>query len=262
MKTDYKKEFLKCLNSIDRSKRPYDVFKDFLTASTLAFQNATRYIKDQKIEDDYNELIESRYTQDKIKKLSELLYITTEALTQETRDFLGDIYMFGDFKNKSTGQFFTPYHIAEFMSEITIYESFIEEHLKEKSYITICDSCCGSGVFFIGAYQTIMKMGYNPQQVMHIDGTDIDKVCCQMAYIQTSLLGLSGIIHNGNTISLEMWEHYKTPMSNINEIRFFGMKPQKTYPQEITIHKPLMKERERINENDRQESKQITIKFM
>lgn len=263
MKTDYKKEFLNCLNSIDRSKRRYDIFKDFLTATTLAFQNSTRFIKDQKIEDDYKELIENRYTPEQIKKLAELLYITTMALTEKTQDFLGDIYMFGEFGNKHTGQFFTPYHIADFMSQITIYETYIEQHLKDKGYMTICDPCCGSGVFMIAASNVVMNMGYNPQQVLHIDGTDIDNVCCQMAYIQTALLGLSGTIHYGNSITKEMWDYYKTPMTDINYWRFLGTKPKKNGFTEIKIEKPIKQENERINENEKQEeAQQLTIKFM
>lgn len=263
MKTDYKKEFLKCLNSIDPSKRRYDVFKDFLTASTLSFQNATRFFKNQKIEDDYKQLIENRYKPEQIKKLAELLYITTMALTQETKDFLGDIYMFGEFGNKHTGQFFTPFHIADFMAQITIYETDIEQHLNDKGYMTICDPCCGSGVFMIAASKVVMNMGYNPQQVLKIDGTDIDIVCCQMAYIQTSLLGLSGTIHYGNSITMEMYDHYKTPMTDINYLRFLGTKPKKTDPMEIIVEKTTIQEDERINENDKQEEpKQLTIQFM
>jgi ribosomal protein L11 methylase PrmA len=135
--------------------------------------------------------------------------------------------------------------------------------LNDKGYMTICDPCCGSGVFMIAASKVVMNMGYNPQQVLKIDGTDIDIVCCQMAYIQTSLLGLSGTIHYGNSITMEMYDHYKTPMTDINYLRFLGTKPKKTDPMEIIVEKPTIQEKERINENDRQEEpKQLTIQFM
>jgi len=257
---DYQKEFLTCLNSIDHSKRRYDIFKDFLTATTISFQNAVLPNKNQELENEYKELIK---TYKKPEKLAELLYITVQALTQETTDFLGSIYMFGDFGNKHTGQFFTPFHIADFMAQITIYETDIEQHLNDKGYMTICDPCCGSGVFMIAASKVVMNMGYNPQQVLHIDGTDIDNVCCQMAYIQTSLLGLSGIIHYGNSITMEMYDHYKTPMTDINWLRFSCIKPQKIEPIEITFERPTKQENERTKGNDEQrEPKQLTIKFM
>lgn len=259
MKKDYKKEFLDCLKGIDYTKRRYDIFKDFLTASTLSFQNAT-FIKSKKLEDEYDKVIIKRYTPEQIKKLAELLYITTMALTQETTDFLGDIYMFGDFGNKHSGQFFTPYHIADFMSEITIYESDIKKHIDDKGYMTVCDPCCGSGVFMIAAYNTITRLGYNPQQVLHIDCTDIDNICCQMAYIQTSLLGLSGYVHHANSLTNEIWEHYKLPMTDINYVRFFNSRPMKIEPKEIVLDKQEIQE-ERKTEDDQHEFKQLTIKF-
>lgn len=51
---------------------------------------------------------------------------------------------------------------------------------------------------------------------MLFQGIDIDLKCCQMAYIQTSILGLSGAILHGNTITLEMWKTFITPLSYIN----------------------------------------------
>lgn len=262
---DYQKQFLSCLNSIDPSKRRYEVFKDFLTATTLAFQNSALFIKDQKIEDEYKKIIIDRYKPKQIKKLAQLLTITIEALTYKTQDFLGNIYMYENLQSKSNAQFFTPFHIADFMAQISIYESELEKQINNDGYMTICDPCCGSGVFMIAASKVIMDMGYNPQQVLHIDGTDIDNVCCQMAYIQTTLLGLSGYIHFGNTLTNEMWRHYKLPMTDINKFRFAVIKPQKTDPLEIKIPKLelLNNKEERINENDRQEEpRQLTIRFM
>ena len=261
MKTDYKKEFLTCLNSIDHSKRRYDIFKDFLTATAISFQNAVSPNKNQELENEYKELIK---TYKKPEKLAELLHITVQALTQETTDFLGSIYMFGDFGNKHTGQFFTPFHIADFMAQITIYESDLKRKIETEGFMTVCDPCCGSGVFLIAASEVIKKMGYNPQQVLHIDGTDIDKVCCQMAYIQTSLLGLSGVIHYGNTITMQMWEHYKLPMTDINFFRFAGLSPQKSVlfeTQKEVIEVKKVEETEERRKNDNQKFEQLSIKF-
>ena len=116
----------------------------------------------------------------------------------------------------------------------------------------------------IAASKVVMNMGYNPQQVLHIDGTDIDKVCCQMAYIQTSLLGLSGVIHYGNTITMQMWEHYKLPMTDINFFRFAGLSPQKSElfeTQKEVIEVKKVEETEERRKNDNQKFEQLSIKF-
>lgn len=42
---------------------------------------------------------------------------------------------------------------------------------------------------FLAASEVIIKLEYNPQQVMEVCGIDIDPICCYMAFIQTDLLG-------------------------------------------------------------------------
>ena len=218
---DYRKDFLKCLASIDPSKRRYDIFKDFLELTTLSFLGVIN--KQEENENRYKEIIK---TYKKPDKLPELLHITMEALTQETHDFLGEIYMFGEFGNKGNGQFFTPFHISEFMAEITLYENDLKTKIEQNGFITVCDPCCGSGVMFLAASEAIIKMGYNPQQVMRIHGTDIDIICCYMAFIQTNLLGLSAQIDYGNTITMQIWKNFVTPMTYINHWRFGDQKPK------------------------------------
>lgn len=219
---DYRKDFLKCLASIDQSKRRYDIFKDFLELSTLSFLGV--FDKQEENENRYKEVIK---TYKHPEKLAELLHITVEALTQKTHDFLGEIYMFGEFGNKGSGQFFTPFHVSEFMVEITIYENDLKTKIEQNGFITVNDPCCGSGVMFLAATEAIIKMGYNPQEVMRVYGTDIDIICCYMAFIQTNLLGLTARIDYGYSITMEIWKEFITPMSYINNFRFGYQKPKR-----------------------------------
>lgn len=218
---DYRKEFLKCLGSIDQSKRRYDIFKDFLELSTISFSGV--FNKNDEDENRYKDIIQQyKYPE----KIAELLHITVMALTQKTHDFLGEIYMFGEFGNKGTGQFFTPFHISEFMADITLYETDLKSKIEENGFITISDPCCGSGVMFLAASEVIIKLGYNPQQVMKVCGIDIDPICCYMSFIQTNLLGLSAQINYGNSITMDIWRTFTTPMTYINYCRFGFQKPK------------------------------------
>lgn len=79
---DYRKEFLKCLGSIDQSKRRYDIFKDFLELSTISFSGILN--KNDEDENRYKDIIQ-QYKHP--EKLSELLLITVMALTQKTQIF-------------------------------------------------------------------------------------------------------------------------------------------------------------------------------
>ncbi|OLA78544.1 MAG: hypothetical protein BHW55_00885 [Candidatus Melainabacteria bacterium 35_41] len=117
--------------SIDQSKRRYDIFKDFLELSTLSFLGI--FDKQEENENRYKEIIKTFQNPD---KLPELLHITVEALTLNITDFLGEIYMFGEFGNACCGQFFTPYHISEFMAEVTLYENDLKTKIEQNRFIS------------------------------------------------------------------------------------------------------------------------------
>ena len=209
MTKDYKKEFMNCLQSIEYGRNNYDVFQDFLTLASLSFHNVIA--KDEKVEKEYLSIIK-KYKNN--KKFPELLVITTLALEEKTQDFLGDIFMSAGFGNVRGGQFFTPYHLSKMMSDITIGDNF-KEQIEKDGYVTLSEPCCGAGGMIIAASEVMKEKGFNPQTQMRFTGIDIDLKCCQMAYIQTSLLGLRGQIYHGNTISMEMWKRFITPMSII-----------------------------------------------
>jgi len=209
MTKDYKKEFMNCLQSIEYGRNNYDVFQDFLTLASLSFHNVIA--KDEKVEKEYLDII-GRYKNK--KQFAELLVITTLALEEKPHDFLGDIFMSAGFGNVRGGQFFTPYHLSKMMSDITIGDNF-KEQIEKDGYVTLSEPCCGAGGMIIAASEVIKEKGFNPQTQMKFVGIDIDLKCCQMAYIQTSLLGLRGQIYHGNTISMEMWKKFITPMSII-----------------------------------------------
>lgn len=205
----YKNDFMKCLQSIEYGRNNYDVFQDFLTLASLSFHNVIA--KDKKVEKEYLDII-GRYKNK--KQFAELLVITTLALEEKPHDFLGDIFMSAGFGNVRGGQFFTPYHLSKMMSDITIGDNF-KEQIEKDGYVTLSEPCCGAGGMIIAASEVMKEKGFNPQTQMRFTGIDIDLKCCQMAYIQTSLLGLRGQIYHGNTISMEMWKKFITPMSII-----------------------------------------------
>lgn len=208
---DYKKDFIKCLESINRSKNSYDIFQDFLTLASLSLRNVV--LKDKAIEQEHK-ILWQQY--DNSQKFAELLGIVTLALDQRFQDFLGEVFMAAGFGNKSNGQFFTPYHVSKLMAEVSVNYDQIIQDIEEKGYFTMSDPCCGAGSMFIALAESLLEKGLNPQKVLLFQGIDIDLKCCQMAYIQTSLLGLSGAILHGNTITLEIWKTFITPLSYIN----------------------------------------------
>lgn len=54
------------------------------------------------------------------------------------------------------------------------------------------------------------ELNYCTQLV--ITATDIDLKCVHMCYLQLSLYGIPAVVIHGNTLTLEEWSHWFTPI--------------------------------------------------
>ena len=73
-----------------------------------------------------------------------MLHLVVLALSDNLeQDFLGSLYHHLELHQEQKGQFFTPYHICEFMSEIQFTDSEADEMLKERRYISVNVHACG-----------------------------------------------------------------------------------------------------------------------
>lgn len=100
------------------------------------------------------------------------------------------------------GQVFTPYHISEFMADITL--SGLGEITDTQGYASINDSAVGAGVMLIAVANKAEKLlheNLNWQDHILFTGQDLSLVAAQMAYIQIALLGCAGYIKVGNTLT-------------------------------------------------------------
>ncbi len=123
-------------------------------------------------------------------------------------DYLGELFMQCNLGNKCTGQFFTPYHISEFMARAT----FIDKDIERDKILTINDPCCGSGGLMMAALDVLKNVcGINYAQDCFIECSDIDIRCVYMAYLQLSLAGAPAIIKHQNSLTQETWSVWKTP---------------------------------------------------
>ena len=81
-----------------------------------------------------------------------------------------------------------------------------------RSYITVNDPACGGGVQLIGAYKAAIAQGVNPSTQLCFYAEDIDTTCVFMTYVQLSLLGVPALVSHRNTISMETWSQWRTPV--------------------------------------------------
>ncbi len=217
-----KKEFIKTINNLSGKYSAYDIFYDFITMYACSLQNAVRY--SEKREEEYKQVV-SKYTPKGVENLVSLGINVINALTDRFGDFLGECFEALNLNDKKgKGQCFTPYHVGHMMAKTTFNKDMMEEQLKEKPYITVYDGCVGGGCLLISAMDVIKELGYNFQTQSFVVASDLDPRCVRMAYIQLALIGTPAIILCGDTLKMEYWEEWHTPMYVMN-YHIFGKNP-------------------------------------
>lgn len=117
-------------------------------------------------------------------------------MAETNQELLGEIYMQWEVANKYTGQFFTPWHIAELMARIL-----------NPAGETINDCCCGSGVMLIAACKTMTNEQLDKAVFV---GQDIDFTCVMMCALNLTFFNLNGYVIWGNSLTLERKRIFKT----------------------------------------------------
>ena len=118
-----------------------------------------------------------------------------ETLETEMTDVLGQIYMESGMGSKSSGQFFTPYHLSKLCAEL----SMIKPNENGKYYIN--EPSCGGGGMIIAVASVLKERGVNYQKDMKVVAQDLDWKGVYMCHLQLSLLGIKAICVQGNTLT-------------------------------------------------------------
>lgn len=206
----FAKLFVRRVEALAHRSRKVDVFRDFLALSTYAISNSMMFNADHEAE--YMKVI-GKYDKADAPVFAELLAITVEALERLRDDFLGHVYMSQEMGIAEAGQFFTPACIADMMGQMTFgtdMKALVESGAR--SYVTVNDPACGGGVQLIGAYKAALASGMNPSTQLCVYAEDIDTTCVHMTYVQLSLLGLPALVSHRNTISMQTWSQWRTPL--------------------------------------------------
>ena len=200
-----KAEFCKIFKDFAYRYNCHDVFFDFCEVSALSLRQV--FERKQENEEQYLKII-NKYEPDEQNKFAELLALTADALSENPRDFLGECFHELEMHNKFQGQFFTPFDVSRLMAKISL-EGF-KEKIKKQGFITIHEPTCGAGGMIIALYNEIREASFNPTNVMFVVAQDIDRKCCNMTYIQLSLLAIPAVVIWGNTLTLEFRSQWYT----------------------------------------------------
>lgn len=171
----------------------WTLWVDFVEMMAISLSNAVDIVHATKREERYLQIV-NKYSKDELDIFSKMYADLVIDLEQNPRDVLGEVFMELGLGNKWRGQFFTPYPTAYIMAKNTLPVDDIQRLVDEKGFVTVGDNACGGGVTLIAAFNWILEAGFNPQQMLVLEGGDIDKRSCCMSYVQLSLLGANAVI--------------------------------------------------------------------
>lgn len=197
----FQKQFMDEFKKLTYSRNSWEVWGDFVTIVACSISNAAdRSPKRDEREQMYLK-IAGRYTKNERECFCRMLAVTVEALEENPeQDFLGVLFQRLELNSHWHGQFFTPYHVCEFMAKISLSEN-VKAEIEEKGYISVNDPACGAGALLIAAANAIRAAGANYQTSVEFVAQDIDFTAAMMCYIQLSLLGCPGYVIVGDSLA-------------------------------------------------------------
>ena len=201
----HRRNIIKMIEEIGRRHHRWQVFSDFVESAAICISNTVdlaNFVEREKRFED----IKSKYEKAEHDRFPEMFSELVLAMEDETHDALGMLFHELELHNKYVGQFFTPYSLCKMIATLTT------EELPPSGYVSVLEPACGAGAMLIAKAMALLEAGINPQKHMHATAVDIDQKCVHMTYVQLSLLGIPAIVIHGNTITLEEWHHWRTPM--------------------------------------------------
>ena len=235
MKKQWDKEFITLFNRLVGKRSNWEVWNDFLTMAAIAFANVMPTPERTEREDRYLSIIRS-YEKEEQEIFPQLLSVVSMAFEDNPKqDFLGNLYTALNLNQHQKGQFFTPYHICEFMAEVQ-NGGDLKSEVEKKGFISVSDPACGAGALLIAFAKSARAHGVNYQEKVLFVAQDIDATAAKMCYIQLTLLGCSACIIIGDSLVKPGFhpdnEVYYTPMYFLNSWRFC----EKTRTEEISAN--------------------------
>jgi N-6 DNA Methylase len=216
--SQWKQEFSKKFLSLIKHKNRYELFRDWAHLSAITCEqmpvNLGILPRDESYEQRekcYLERVKA-FDSNTLEVFSEMLGALQLGLNESLTDFLGELHQELEISfQRDNGQFFTPFSIAKVTAEATITADFLQDIIKKNGFITVAEPAVGAGSLLIAGALVMKELGYDPCRQMYFEGVDIDPLCCDLSYIQMSIIGVPGVIIHGNSLSMETWSRRATP---------------------------------------------------
>lgn len=134
------------------------------------------------------------------------------------QDLLGDVYMRLNLGNKNTGQFFTPYRVADMMAEMSVNEDVVAKQVKEHGYYTVNEPAAGGGANVIAMAHALKDMGINYQHCLWFVAQELSELTALTCYVQCSIIGMAGVVYIGDTLRMDYHHALYTPMCVLDDL--------------------------------------------
>jgi hypothetical protein len=206
-------EFIKLIKTLSHKHSTWRVFEDFLGMAAIAISNPVDWVQRDEREAEYMAIVE-RYVRKEVELFPQMLAHLVEELehhVEEPHDVLGEIFHELELHNKYKGQYFSPQPICDMVGLMSISEGDTDI-VEEKGFISVAEPCCGSGAMILGFAKALMKNGYDYRRQMVVTATDVDIKCVYMCYLQLSLYGIPAVIIHGNSLTLQEYSRWYTPV--------------------------------------------------
>lgn len=192
-------KIIKLIESLSGQYSGHQIFTDWCTMMAISISNSCELFdtKEHRERESLFQSISAKYGSNNLDKFAEMMAYLIEALEENPRDVLGEVYMSGGFGSKTTGQFFTPYHLSELCARLC-YE---EPARAEDGKIHVHEPSCGGGGMIIAYAMELKEKGIDYQREMEVIAQDLDWNCVYMCYVQLSLMGISAVVVQGDTLS-------------------------------------------------------------
>ena len=200
LRDDQQRTFVRLFDQACRRHSPWTVWADFVVMSAVGISNPVDKDHAGEREKTYAALA-TKYDRSELECLSSMFAEVVNGLEENpNQDFLGDLFMALELGNEHKGQFFTPYSVCRMTAKMT-YGKDLEAKINQRGWISVNDPACGTGALLVAFANECKLRHTNYQTSVLFVAQDIDHIVGCMCYIQLSLLGCSGYVVIGNSLT-------------------------------------------------------------
>lgn len=189
----------------------HSLFSDCMEASAIALSNSVDLAHRDEREKRYLDIL-GRYERDVAQIFTKVFAEIVFALEAQPGDVLGAAFAELGLGSTARGQFFTPDEVCHAMAEMVLGPAEqVGAMIEKNGFVSAHEPACGAGAMIIALAEAMRARGINYQRYLHVTAVDIDPRAVHMAYIQLTLMHIPAVVIIGNSLTMEMHEHWYTP---------------------------------------------------